>query len=97
MMKRDSRVVLYPEYFDKNLSRSEGRRTPLKLSVPSPDARALFDAASALGLDPILENDRHFPRTWYLRKGRVLVKKDGSKCSIIRRVAEELKRRYSSG
>ena len=96
-MKRDSRVVLYPEYFDKNLSRREGRRTPLKLSVPSPDARALFDAASSLGLDPILENDRHYPKTWYVRRGRVLVKREGNKCSIIRMVAEELKRRTTSG
>lgn len=96
-MKRESRVVLYPEYFDRNMSRSEGRRTPLKLSVPSPDARSIFDAAGALGLDPILENDRHYPRTWYMRRGRVLVKRTGSKCSIIKRVAEELKRRSSSG
>ncbi|RLF68514.1 MAG: signal recognition particle protein Srp19 [Thermoplasmata archaeon] len=96
-MKRDSRIVLYPEYFDRNLSRKEGRRTPLKLSVPSPDARALFDAAGALGLDPILENERHYPRTWYMRRGRVLVEKKGSKCSIIRMVAEELKRRTPSG
>jgi len=96
-MKNPDTVVLYPEYFDKHLPRSKGRRVPAKLSVPSPDLRSLFDAASKLGLDPIMEGEKHYPKNWYKRRGRILVRKIGRKTEIIRMVAEELRKMLLSG
>ena len=35
-MSSDRPIVIYPEYFDYNLKRSEGRKVPLSEAVRSP-------------------------------------------------------------
>ncbi|RLG53110.1 MAG: signal recognition particle protein Srp19 [Thermoproteota archaeon] len=85
-------MVLYPCYFNRSLSRSEGRRVPLSLAVKNPSAESIFRAAEKLGLDPVLQKDKHHPARWFYREGRVLVKKIDRKTKVIRAIAEELKR-----
>ena len=38
----DKPLVIYPEYFDFNLKRSEGRKVPLNQSVKKPDIDEIF-------------------------------------------------------
>ena len=44
-------VVIYPEYFDYRLKRSEGRKVPLSEAVKSPKVEELSSILSNLGCD----------------------------------------------
>ena len=44
-------VVIYPEYFDQSLKRSEGRKVPLSEAVKSPKVEELSSILSTLGCD----------------------------------------------
>lgn len=95
-MSRDlrfSRIVIYPAYFDANLTRKEGRRVPLSLAVPNPSLEQLFSTCKILGLNPELEPDKTYPRNISV-KGRIVIDKRGSKLKTLYLVASELKKTY---
>jgi signal recognition particle subunit SRP19 len=86
------KVILYPEYFDSTLTRKQGRRLSQKYCVSKPTVEEIFEAAEKLGLNPLIE-DKHYPREWWRKRGRVVVdKKDHSKTAVLRSIGEELKR-----
>ena len=62
-----------------------------KLAVESPTAEEIAKAARALGLSPEVEPSKSHPSTPWKKEGRVLVRSDYFKTSILRRVAEKLK------
>lgn len=98
-MSRDlrfNRVVIYPAYFDANLTRKEGRRVPLHMAVPNPSLEELFNTCKALGLNPELEPDKAYPRNISV-KGRVIIDKRGSKLRTLHLVANELRKTYKKG
>ena len=90
-MPKDGPVVLYPAYFDLGRSREEGRRVAKKLSVDAPTAEEIAKASRALGLTPEVEPGKAHPSTPWKREGRVLVRSDYFKTSVLRRVAEKVK------
>lgn len=85
-------LVLYPIYFDSRKTRAQGRRVAAAQSVENPSAKAVFEAAKAAGLSPVLEDEHHHPSSWFERGGRVLVPEAavGSKSQAILQVAERL-------
>lgn len=88
---RGEKIVIFPVYLDSKASRSEGRRVPLRLAVPSPTIREIVDACIRLGLNPVVEDDKIYPRNPSTR-GRVIVDKRGkSKLEILNAIASELK------
>jgi len=96
VLRRRGEVVLWPVYFDSTRSRSEGRRVPRRLAVPSPSIRRLQYALDKLGLKYRVVKDAAHPRLPWRRMGMVLVEKDGSKSRLLRLVAKELSRSDAS-
>ncbi len=90
-MAEDRPVVLYPAYFDLRRSREEGRRVPKGLAVEAPTVEEIEKAAKALGLQPKVEADKAYPASHWKHDGRVLVRADYFKTSIVRKVAERIK------
>jgi signal recognition particle subunit SRP19 len=90
-MAEERPVVLYPAYFDLRRTREEGRRVPKGLAVETPTVEEIEKAAKALGLQPTVEADKAFPGSHWRHDGRVLVRGDYFKTSIVRKVAERLK------
>lgn len=91
---RDGFFILYPQYFDSQLSRAKGRRVSRDLAVKTPRATDVFHAAREAGFDPELDPDHHHPGFWYQQSGRVLVSVDnveGTKAGLIRVIARHLK------
>lgn len=64
--------ILYPCYFDKNRSHSQGRRSPVALSVLNPLAKSVSDACRSLNLPVLLEMDKTHPQD-FGNPGRVRV------------------------
>lgn len=88
---RGEKIVIYPAYLDSKASRKEGRRIPLQLAVPSPTIREIVDACMRLGLNPVVEDGKAYPRSPSIR-GRIIVEKRGeSKLGILKAIAGELK------
>ena len=90
--RKEGLLVLYPEYFDRSRSRAQGRRVRRDAAVDSPTAKAIFRAATAVGLDPQLQTDHHHSGNWLFRNGRVLVRKAdaGRKEQLLERIATAL-------
>ena len=89
--KGSDSVVLWPHYFDRRLSRAEGRRVKSDLAVREPDAKWVEAAAKKAGLDATLEDKANHPSLPYERPGRVLVKKPGPKEAVIAQVAAQMR------
>ena len=71
----DNAIVLWPEYFDKNRSRSEGRRLPVELCVENPDLDIIAKGAMLLDLDYKIIEDKSYPANWVGKRGCVRVEK----------------------
>lgn len=88
--RRDDVVVIWPRYFDAELSRSEGRRVPTDLAVEAPRADDVASALEELGYDADLDADACHPRRPWDARGRVLVPAVEDKETLLREVGEAL-------
>ncbi len=96
MPKRDRPIVLYPAYFDLGRTRAHGRRVAKKWAVESPTVEEVAKAAKALGLEPQVDADKAFPPSHWRHEGRVLVRADYFKTSIVDKVAKRIKESRSA-
>lgn len=97
-MKDYEHVVLWLDYFNKNLKRRQGRKVKRDQAVFDPTVQELAEATRAAGFqfsDQEVNNDARFPRRSFVKSGYVMVaKKEGVKKSqIISEVANKLLRR----
>jgi signal recognition particle subunit SRP19 len=92
-LRRDNtHYFVYPEYLDKSLKRSEGRRLPLDCSLDNPTWQEIRLAAEKLGLGWELRKDGGYSRQWWNPKGLVLVEKKKSKLSTLREISIEIEK-----
>ncbi len=73
MLRRKKFYVIYPEYFDAKLSRSEGRRVPLELADESSHVQKLVKACEKLGINHQLQKEKSFPKKAWENSGRILI------------------------
>ena len=90
MLRDKDKYVIWPAYIDKGNSRSDGRVIPRKISVTSPELKEIVQAAKELGLNPTVERDKAYPKSWWKVSGRVLVDKKGVKSGIVREIAKKI-------
>jgi signal recognition particle subunit SRP19 len=82
LLKDYDHIIIWLDYFNKNLSRKKGRRIKRERAVFDPSFSELFDAAIEEGLDVTLDhsNDHaRFPRRPYVRSGYIMISKAFSK------------------
>jgi len=82
--------ILYPCYFNGALSRAEGRRIPKKLALKSPKIQEIERVARQIGISGVAVEPNSHPAHWSLREGRLRLTWEGSKESLIRKIAEKL-------
>jgi len=97
-LKDYEHVVLWLDYFNKNLKRRQGRKVKRDQAVFDPTVQELVEATRAAGFqlsDEEINNDARFPRRSFVKSGYVMVaKKEGIKKSqIVNAVATKLLRR----
>jgi signal recognition particle subunit SRP19 len=97
-LKDYEHVVLWLDYFNKNLKRRQGRKVKRDQAVFDPTVQELAEATRAAGFqfsDQEVNSDARFPRRSFVKSGYVMVaKKEGVKKSqIISEVANKLLRR----
>jgi signal recognition particle subunit SRP19 len=89
-MRKQDRIIIWPAYFNSTKTRSDGRRIPKSLAVPSPKISEIKEASEKLGLDYELVLDAGYPRTPWLKTGMLLVTKKETKDQTIKKIAKQL-------
>ncbi|MFW6037981.1 MAG: signal recognition particle subunit SRP19/SEC65 family protein [Candidatus Saliniplasma sp.] len=95
-LKKRNTWVIYPEYFDIRLSRSEGRRVPKKFSVSSPGIDEISRLLKEFDIPNMKEGHKAHPSTWYENNGRIIInKQDLTKQKFLKQLGKKLKERRS--
>ena len=83
-------IVIYPEYFDFNLKRSNGRKVPLSEAVRSPKIDELSELLSKLECNFRISESNH-SGNWSNISGSLKVDTDLSKSQLIHTLGSGLK------
>lgn len=100
MVSKDQKLlVIWPEYFDSNLTYRQGRRVSASAAVSNPRLEEIDKALTVLGMKHKLEPEACFPGDWHKKSGRALLSKSQPKTKIIKWVAKRIKmeRQAASG
>jgi signal recognition particle subunit SRP19 len=89
-MRQQEKLIIWPVYFDSTKTRSEGRRVPKNLAVPSPRIVEVKDAAEKLGLPHELVADVSYSKMPWFKAGMVLINRKGSKNQVILSIAKQV-------
>jgi signal recognition particle subunit SRP19 len=89
-MRNQDKIIIWPAYFDSTNTRSDGRRVPKSLAVPSPKILEIKDAAAKIGLECELVPDVGYPKTPWMKTGMLLVKKKQPKDQMTKKIAIQL-------
>ena len=90
-MKDYEHVVIWLDYFNKNLKKSKGRRMGLGKCVFDPSLKELKDAAKSAGLEITESNEKvRFPKRPFVRSGYIVLPKESTKTKILNKISEKL-------
>lgn len=90
-MVKFMKVIIWPTNIDSKRTVKEGRKIPKKYAVSSPKLREISRAASKLGLNPEVEKDKSYPKSWWENTGRVMVDKKQPKREILVKISNTVK------
>jgi signal recognition particle subunit SRP19 len=85
------KTIIWPSYLDSKKTKKEGRKIPKNFAVSSPKLREISRAAGKLGLNPEVEKDKSYPKSWWENTGRVTVDKKQSKKDILIKISNTIK------
>lgn len=71
----DNAIYLWPEYFDIERTRAEGRRLPKSLCVKNPSLDIIAKGAMILDLEYKIMEEKAYPSNWAAKRGCVRVEK----------------------
>ncbi len=90
-MKDYEHIVIWLDYFNKNLKKSKGRRQGLEKCVFDPSLKELVDATTSAGFEITESDDKvRFPKRPFVRSGYVVLPKGSSKTKILNKISEKL-------
>jgi len=90
-MKDYEHIVIWLDYFNKNLKKSKGRRQGLEKCIFDPSLKELIDATKVAGFEITESDDKvRFPKRPFVRSGYVVLPKGSSKTKILNKISEKL-------
>jgi signal recognition particle subunit SRP19 len=84
-------ITIWPQYLDKNLSLSEGRKVSKEIAVKEPNLNEIERALKRMGLKYSMQKEFSYPGKWYEKSGRVLVEWEGTKLELLKEVSLKIK------
>lgn len=96
MPRRERKTwIIYPEYFDRSNSRSNGRRVPKNLAVKNLNIEDIGKVLDEMDIPNRIEKHAQHPGHWYEENGRLIIpKQQEKKDDFLKRLAEELRKRH---
>ena len=90
-MKDYEHVVIWLDYFNKNLKKSKGRRLGLQKCIFDPSLKELMEATKTAGFEITESDDKaRFPRRPFVRSGYIVLPKGSPKTKILNKISEKL-------
>jgi signal recognition particle subunit SRP19 len=88
-------VIVWTDYFNRNLSRRKGRKVSKHVAIFDPSIQELVDASKSAGFTVSSDNTNEtarFPRRPYVRSGYVMLEKNENlkKSNILNTLAEKI-------
>ena len=83
--------IIWPQYFDKNLSLKEGRKVSMEYALAEPSISEIERALKRLGLTYTTEKDKAYPGKWYEKSGRIVVEWEGTKPELLKEISLKIK------
>jgi signal recognition particle subunit SRP19 len=93
-MKDYDNVIIWLDYFNKNLSREKGRKVSKSLAVYDPLVSELINAVESIG--HTVDNDQindgaRFPKRSHIKSGYIMIEKKGlTKNSLVKSISEKI-------
>ena len=84
-------ITIWPQYLDKNLSLSQGRKVSQDIAVKEPTLSDIERALKRLGLQYNVQKGVAYPGKWYEKSGRILVEWEGTKLELLKEVSLKIK------
>lgn len=81
------RATIWPVYIDSEKTKHEGRKVSLEHAISTPKLREISRAAKKLGLNPEVEKNKSYSRSWWESSGRVTVDKTMPKREILMKIS----------
>lgn len=82
-MRSDPRIRIFPEYFDKSITRAKGRKVSTKLAFENPNLNEIKIAAQKLGFTVDYDQEKAYPKSWQTPKGLLyLSNENGEKIDL---------------
>lgn len=85
------KTIIWPSYIDSKKTQNEGRKISRKNAVSSPKLREISRAAGKLGLNPVVENDKLYSKSWWESSGRVIVDRNMPKRELLLKISNMIK------
>jgi signal recognition particle subunit SEC65 len=96
-MRKKSKTIFWLVYFDKRLTRKQGRRLSKNEAVDKLTLEQLAEAASALGFQVEMDSGAKFPAYWWDRSGRIIVNTEGQlKSKVLQKIGKQLRKMVGS-
>jgi len=90
-MKDYDHVVIWLDYFNKNLKKSKGRRLGLEKCIFDPSLKELTDATTSAGFKITESEDKvRYPKRPFVRSGYIVLPKGSSKTIILNKISQKL-------
>jgi signal recognition particle subunit SRP19 len=87
----DMKAIIWPVYIDSKKTKHEGRKISIENSVSSPKLREITKAAKKLGLNPEVEKNKSYSKSWWEASGRVKVDKTMPKREIMIKISNMIR------
>jgi signal recognition particle subunit SRP19 len=98
-MKDYDHVILWLDYFNKNLSKRKGRRIAKEEAIYDPTIEELTKASKRLGLtfsEEDINPNAKFPRRPFVRSGYLMIPKTEKKSNILSQIAKKMQENRSA-
>jgi signal recognition particle subunit SRP19 len=90
-MKDYDHVIVWINYFNQKLTRSDGRRLKQEQCISDPSLNELIDAAKSAGFEIASHNDKaRYPKKPHIRSGYIMLPKTAIKTKILDKISKEL-------
>ncbi len=81
------KAIIWPAYIDSKKTKHDGRKISLEYAINTPKLREISRAAKKLGLNPEVEKNKSYSRSWWENSGRVSVDKTMPKREIMMKIS----------
>jgi signal recognition particle subunit SRP19 len=99
-LKDYDHVILWLDYFNKNLSKRKGRRIAKEVAIYDPTIEELTKASKRLGLtftEEDINSNAKFPRRPFVRSGYLMIPKTEKKSNILNQIAKKMQENRNAG